>query len=221
MLSSTGGPNWPNDGEIDIIEEVNSATTNAMTLHTGPGCTISSTGTFSGTIATSNCDINAAGQAANAGCSIDTSNTQSFGAGFNAVGGGVYATQWTSEAINIWFFPRSAIPSDITSGNPDPSGWGLATAGFSGGCNIGSTFQSQQIVFDTTFCGDWAGNVWSSDPVCSSKASTCQAFVQNNPSAFQDAYWSVNSLKVYQDNGATAQTTASIPVSFLMLRGPA
>ena len=64
-------------------------------------------------------------------------------------------------------------------------------------------------VFDTTFCGDWAGNVWSIDSACSSQAPTCQSFVQNNPSAFTDAYWSVNSLKVYQSNGAAPQSTPS------------
>jgi hypothetical protein len=70
-------------------------------------------------------------------------------------------------------------------------------------------------VFDTTFCGDWAGNVWSGDPVCGSQAPSCQSFVQNNPSAFTDAYWLVNSLKVYQSNGqaSTASSWTSPPAS--------
>lgn len=33
----TLGPNWPKDGEIDIIEGVNDAAQNQMTLHTTPG----------------------------------------------------------------------------------------------------------------------------------------------------------------------------------------
>jgi hypothetical protein len=61
-------------------------------------------------------------------------------------------------------------------------------------------------VFDTTFCGDWAGNVWSGDTVCGSQAPSCQSFVQNNPSAFTDAYWLVNSLKFYQWNGQASTT---------------
>ncbi len=61
-----------------------------------------------------------------------------------------------------------------------------------------------QQVFDTTFCGDWAGAVWSSSPTCSGLASTCQDYVQNNPSAFANAYWLINSLQVYQSDGATA-----------------
>jgi hypothetical protein len=59
-----------------------------------------------------------------------------------------------------------------------------------------------------TFCGDWAGNLWYKDAVCGSQAPSCQSFVQNNPSAFTDAYWLVNSLKVYQSN-EQASTTSS------------
>ncbi|KIW65082.1 hypothetical protein PV04_07366 [Phialophora macrospora] len=215
----TVGPNWPNAGEIDIIEGVNSQRANSMALHTGQGCSVSNNGLFSGRVSTPNCDVNAAGQPGNAGCAILTPNDQSYGTGFNQGQGGVYATEWTSQAINIWFFPRGAIPSDLSSssGNPDPSGWGQPMASFSdSGCNIDDFFNDHQIVFDTTFCGDWAGNaaVWASDAVCGSKAPTCQAFVQNNPSAFQDAYWTVNSLKVYQSSGAEgppATVTASVP----------
>nr|ANC68156.1 endo-beta-1,3-1,4-glucanase [Evansstolkia leycettana] len=197
------GANWPNNGEIDIIEGVNQQTNNAMTLHTNEGCTIDNSG-FTGTLVTSNCWINAPGQSTNAGCSIDSTSSQSYGTGFNNAGGGVYATEWTSNGISIWFFPRGSIPADISSGSPDPSTWGTPAASFGGsGCDIDSHFGAQQIVFDTTFCGDWAGNVWSSGS-CASLAGTCQDYVANNPSAFAEAYWYVNSLKVYQD---TAEST--------------
>ena len=194
------GPNWPNSGEVDIIEGVNSATTNQMTLHSTSGCTITRNGLSSGNILGTNCDVAATG---NQGCSIATSNTQTYGAGFNAANGGVYATEWTSDFISIWFFPRNAIPSDITAGTPNPDNWGLALAQFSG-CDLDRYFVNQQIIFDTTFCGDWASAVWSTDPVCSQKASTCIDYVQNNPGDFTDAYWGINGLKVYQDNGAAA-----------------
>ncbi|KAK6405813.1 hypothetical protein LTR95_018726 [Oleoguttula sp. CCFEE 5521] len=199
------GPDWPSNGEIDIIEGVNDQTVNDMTLHTGPGCTISDNGGFSGEITTDKCDVNAEGQSTNAGCQIKTDDTNTYGSGFNANKGGVYATEWTDSAISIFFFPRGSMPSDISSGSPDPSGWGKPLARFQGGCDISSTFKEQQIVFDTTFCGDWAGNTWSSSS-CSSKAATCNAFVQNNPSAFADAYWTVNSLKVYQAGAGSSST---------------
>jgi hypothetical protein len=140
------GPNWPNNGEVDIIEGVNSQESNSMTLHTDAGCSITNNKEYTGTMTTTNCDVNAAGQALNAGCQINTPSTLSYGSGFNAQGGGVYATEWTSEAISIWFFPRGSIPSDITNGSPNSAGWGEATANFSGGCDIDSHFQNQQIV---------------------------------------------------------------------------
>jgi len=48
---------------------------------------------------------------------------------------------------------------------------------------------------DLTFCGDWDGSVFGSD--CPNKGS-CQSYVQNNPSDFEEAYWSVNYVKVFQ-----------------------
>jgi len=200
------GPDWPNNGEIDIIEGVNSNSANLMTMHTNAGCTITNSGTFSGTVQTSDCDV---GAQDNQGCSIGTINEATYGAGFNYGNGGVYATEWTSEAISIWYFPRSAIPSDITSGNPDPSGWGLALSTFSGGCDLDSHMDNMKIIFDTTFCGDWAGVTWSTDATCSSLGATCNDYVQNNPSAFAEAYWLVNSLKVYQSNGAVAPSSGA------------
>ncbi|ORY08221.1 concanavalin A-like lectin/glucanase domain-containing protein [Clohesyomyces aquaticus] len=195
------GPSWPKNGEIDILEGVNEQEANAMTLHTGPGCSIAAdSGAFAGEIATSNCDVNAANQDKNAGCSIHASNKNTYGAGLNANNGGVYATLWTDEAISIYFFPRGSIPDDVTGDSPNPAGWGKPAAKFAGDCHIPSIFKSQQIVFDTTFCGDWAGQVWDSSS-CASKADTCNSFVQNNPSAFKEAYWTINALKVYQDNG--------------------
>ncbi|OCT52751.1 putative glycosidase C21B10.07 [Cladophialophora carrionii] len=208
------GPNWPVNGEIDIIEGVNSQSANTMTLHTNAGCSITSTGAFSGSLQTDNCDVNAPDQATNAGCAIDSDDNLTFGSGFNANGGGVYATEWTSEAISMWFFPRNSIPADISNGQPDPSNWGLPKGQFTGGCDIDEHVKDQQLVFDVTFCGDWAGSVWSTDSTCSALGSTCQAYVQNNPSAFQETYWLINGLKVYTDNGAApTQTTAATGVT--------
>ncbi|CAF9927851.1 MAG: hypothetical protein HETSPECPRED_006683 [Heterodermia speciosa] len=202
------GPDWPNQGEIDIIEGVNDQTNNAMTLHTSDGCTIVDSNAFTGTLATSNCYINAPGQATNAGCDIQSQDSRSYGAGFNAIGGGVIATEWTSDVINIWFFPRGTTPADISNGVPNPATWGAPVAQFDGSCDIDSHFQNQQIVFDTTFCGDWAGAVWSSSAKCAALAPTCQSYVQNNPGAFADMYWLINSLKVYQSTGASNAATA-------------
>lgn len=208
----TFGPNWPSSGEIDIIEGVNGQTTNAVTLHTSSGCSMSNAGSASGSyLQNADCNSNNAYN----GCSQGTSNAQGYGSGFNAIGGGVYAMEWTSSAISIYFFPRNSIPSDISSGRPNPSGWGAPQAKFSGnGCNIDQHFMNHNIIFDTTFCGDWAGNTWSSSQgSCASKAATCQAYVANNPADFANAYWLINSVKVYKQAGSSKR--GIIPKPFL------
>jgi hypothetical protein len=199
-------------GEIDVIEGVNSNTFNTMTLHTDPGCSIGSTGGFSGTMKTANCDINAPGQSSNAGCGIQAGGADTYGDGFNSAGGGVYAIDWTDQAIGIYYFARGAIPADITAGTPNPAGWPMPLAQFQGACNIGSIFQNHSIIFDMTFCGQWAGqaSVWNSDPVCSQKASTCQSYVENNPADFAESYWQVNSLKVYQQGAPGASPSSAL-----------
>ena len=96
------GQDWPTNGEIDIIEGVNDQSTNSMTLHTNTGPVISNTTEFSGDVITPNCDVNASDQPKNAGCSIGDISNLTFGPEFNQAGGGVFATEWTSDFIKIW-----------------------------------------------------------------------------------------------------------------------
>ena len=186
----TLGPDWPNYGEIDIIEGVNDATNNLMSLHTSANCTIAGADQ-TGTLQTDNCDTAVDD---NSGCGVTADTTESYGTGFNNVDGGIYAMQWTSDYIRIWFFASGSVPSDITDGSPDPSGWGEPAANMEGSCDIDTHFADHQIIFDTTFCGDYGNAVWSSDTACSALASTCDAYVAANHSAFTDAFWSVNSV---------------------------
>lgn len=100
--------------------------------------------------------------------------------------------QWTSEYIRVWFFPRDHVPEDITNKEPNPSSWGLPAANMMGDCSIDEHFQQHNIVFDTTFCGEYAGspNVWNSDTnTCAGETgyATCDAYVANHPEAFRDA----------------------------------
>ncbi|KAH7329259.1 glycoside hydrolase family 16 protein [Stachybotrys elegans] len=191
------GPNWPASGEIDILEGVNTQHTNSITLHTSPGCSISQIDTVSSTtLANADCNTGTAFT----GCSQHTADNQNYGDGMNAIGGGVYAMEWLSEHIAVWYFPRYAIPQDILRGDPVPSTWGLATAKFYGGstCDLDAHFMNHNLVFDTTFCGDWAGAVWADNPECSALAPTCNEYVAANPGAFVDSFWSVNSINVYK-----------------------
>ncbi|KAI4170433.1 MAG: hypothetical protein LQ343_004936 [Gyalolechia ehrenbergii] len=158
-----------------------------MTLHSDPGCS-----------------MNGKDCQGSQGCSIDAGV---YGANINSAGGAVYALEWTSEGMSVWGWSGGGAPADATGDSPDPSDWGNPTGSFPSGssCEVDTFFKDQQIVFDTTFCGVWAGDVWPDDPKCSSLAATCEAYVQNNPSAFKDTYWTINSLKVYTNgDGSTS-----------------
>jgi hypothetical protein len=196
------GPDWPNSGEIDIIEGVNSQTSNSVTLHTGPGCAVSNAGSLASTkLLSPNCQ-------GNEGCTQTTAASNTYGVGFNAAGGGVYALEWAEDAIKVWFFPRgsstatqlAAGAGNSTTTAPDPSAFGTPLAVFDGGatCAMSSHFANHNVVFNTDFCGDWAGRVWSSDETCSALAAKCEDFVGAHPEAFSQAYWLVNQVRVYQ-----------------------
>lgn len=203
---------WPaywlvnNDGmgEIDIIEGINDQANNSITLHTGAGCSINSTTqSSSGLRQSTDCDINSPNQPKNVGCSFTDMDAASYGTGFNAAGGGVYAMEWTSSVIQTWFWKQGFAPADIAAGAPVPGTWGQPVAKFTG-CQIDEHFKDLQIIFDTTLCGSWAGqpSIWADSPQCLAKAPTCDEFVASNPEAFTEAYWAINSLKVYEDNGS-------------------
>lgn len=61
----------------------------------------------------------------------------------------MYATVWTSAAIQVYFWPRNEIPGDVSAGAPDPSTWGTPLADFeqaNDGCNIDQNWLAQTIV---------------------------------------------------------------------------
>lgn len=172
----TNGPNWPNGGEIDVIEGVNDQATNQMTVHTGSACTLDTAyaSSFTGHVLGTNC---LSTQQSNAGCAISDSNSTSFGYGFNQGGGGVFAVVWdNSSGIGIWFFPRSKIPSNITSHKINLQNWGKPVGFWSSAtCNLTENFYSHSLILDTTICGDWAGATYSS----SGCPGTCSQMVAN------------------------------------------
>ncbi|EMD41529.1 glycoside hydrolase family 16 protein [Gelatoporia subvermispora B] len=207
----SNGPNWPAGGEIDIVEGVHTYTNDQVTLHTNPGCDLPSTSTaalgISGTILDgTDCSVAGTG---NAGCGIRATASNTFGAGFNSNDGGVYAMQWDSNGISVFFFPRNSIPSDITANAPQPSTWGQPIANFpASSCNPSEFFYSHSAIFDTTLCGAWAGAVWNDsgapgqEQSCAQMtgAATCEDYVLNNGAAFDEAYWEVSSVKIYQSS---------------------
>ncbi|KAF8814678.1 endo-1,3(4)-beta-glucanase [Phlegmacium glaucopus] len=192
----TVGPNWPNEGEIDILEGVNDQGVDQVTLHTSPGCSMPASRAQTGISTGNNCDTAATN---NAGCGVQVDDGRSFGPSFNQQGGGWFAVERTSSFIKVWFWPRTAnnVPEDVLhgAGTVETASWGTPRAFFpSTNCPISSKFGPHNIVINLTFCGDWAGAVYGS----SGCPSTCVDFVNNNPSAFVDAYFDIAWLKVYE-----------------------
>lgn len=226
--------NWPDNGEIDILEGVNANTHNQATLHSSASCTMKGVKrNETGTVLTKNC--NSGTGTANSGCGVNdtTHGTLSYGTGFNDNGGGIYAMDWRSNGIRVWFFPRTALPADLQVLSDDPTStavptmadWGTATANFPGThCDIDSHFKNHKIIFDTTFCGTWAGagSTWNASSCYdATTAPTCEKYMLASPADLQTAYWEVRSLNVYQyDSGSNtvvgsefASTTTSSAIA--------
>ncbi|KAI1461555.1 glycoside hydrolase family 16 protein [Annulohypoxylon moriforme] len=201
------GEDWPVGGELEIIEGANTAERNLFSAHTTGGCHSPSTG-FSGEQGPTNCSPSPE----NVGCNYASppSDTTSYGDSFNAEGGGVYALEWDSEDLKLWHFPRSTIPDNIIYGHvvgPDPSSWGPPHAIFGGSsCKPENYFFNMSLVINTNFCGDYAGNIWGKADQCNQLAPTCEEFVANNPHSFQEAYWDINYIDVYQYGPLTNMT---------------
>ncbi|KAI0033145.1 glycoside hydrolase family 16 protein, partial [Vararia minispora EC-137] len=190
---------WPQSGEIDIIEGVHDNAHNQVTWHTQANCSITPNAIpFTGTIGqvngvnNTNCEAGGAGNLP--GCGVIEWSRASYGPDFDAQSGGVFAMKWDDDGIAVWSFYRVAVPQDIFDGTPDPSGWGEPVAALApDNCNISSFFYNHNIIFDITFCGDWAGNSYAT----SGCPGTCPERLQD-PSNFINASWDLNSLKVYR-----------------------
>ncbi len=216
------GGSWACHGEIDIIEGVNSVDTassrNATTLHTsdhtGPdgkrvACNqagvpgIGNPACGAGAPGTCGCDGKSV--CPYQGCGVVSTNTASFGAGFNNAGGGVYAMELTPDTarVTVWFFPRGAIPADLVANAPNPSTWPTTNRIVFNPCP--NTFKFLQIVVNTTICGDWAGaaNVYPGGP------SACLAEARTSP--LSEAYWAIRYIKVFRRVDAPLSDVAPEP----------
>ncbi|KAL4819584.1 endo-1,3(4)-beta-glucanase xgeA [Aspergillus spinulosporus] len=213
----TVGPDWPTDGEIDIIEGVNKHEANKIVLHTSDTCDVGGGYEMTGNMTSSECGE----PSGTIGCVVQGQQGSS-GDPFNEQGGGVYAMEWQEKYLKIWYFPRSSIPESLTAGTPDVSSFGTPMAHLQGSCNFKERFTHQKLILDTTFCGDWAGGVFGdsgcpvSDP--SDPMLSCKNYVAENPAVYKNAYWELNSIKIYQigetaevegTQSAAAETTAA------------
>ncbi|KAJ3933210.1 MAG: 2 beta-glucan [Lentinula lateritia] len=191
----TYGPNWPSTGEIDIMEGTLEPQTERI------ACTMPATRTQTGTVLNDDC---AAADDGNDGCGVEfAANT--FGPSFNAAGGGWFGMERTSTFISIWFWPRGSttVPAGVSEGETEvvTDNWGTPVAYFPNtDCDIASEFEAHNFVINLTFCGDWAGitSVWDLACAASTGVSDCNDYVDANPSAFSNAYFEINSVRIYE-----------------------
>jgi len=194
---SQGSPadDWPKYGEIDIVENVNQATVNQMALHTTQGCTLATDTQVTGKIVSNDCFNGTNG---NQGCIVQGASAATYGAGFAAAGGGVYALEWSSEGngIRIWFFQRGSIPADVSGSSPNPSGWGTPTASWpESGCSSSQFFGPQTLILDITLCGNFAGAASTFQATCSG---VCTDLIKT-PTNYNDAYFEISYIRVFSD----------------------
>lgn len=200
---------WPTWGEYDVIEGVHRQDRVTTTLHTAGGCDQSGvepgedmSGAWvagSWKERSNDCYIHAPGQYENQGC-IQEGPTMSIGPEFNARGGGTYAAEWAPHGghMRTWFWPSGEEPSDLAEGAPEPDSWGTPYSLFRlGAACTQDHFARMRLLFDLSFCGDWAGGTFPG--ACPELAArmTCEELVADHPEELQDAYWSVRVLDVY------------------------
>ncbi|KAL5527089.1 hypothetical protein ACEPAG_5880 [Sanghuangporus baumii] len=189
---------WPEGGEVDIIEGVNDQEPNQSTLHTTAGCSMPENRTMDGTATQLDCDwtVNY-----NAGCGVASGKTNSYGPSFNAAGRGWYAMERNNNLIRVFFWSRNdpSVPHEVSRGSPavNPDKWGIPVALFPcDNCDLFKHFGDNNIIINLSLCGDWAGQ----DELFHQAGcpGSCIDYVNNNPEAFKDAYWDIAAVRVYE-----------------------
>lgn len=106
-----------------------------------------------------------------AGCTVFDRDPTSYGAGFNAAGGGVFAVLFAEtgcaflvprpqaspraylahpppRSISIWRWPRAQVPTDVKRGWPKWQLWGTPVAAWDGAtCDTRQFFKNQKLTF--------------------------------------------------------------------------
>lgn len=215
--------NWPAGGEIDIMENANDQyTSNLVSLHTEKTCVVPKSSSATGVLAYPDCGN------ADYGCRYELNGTSgataaNTGPAFNKAGGGIYAMERalgsTGNGIRIWFWPQGSEPSDLKSGSQsvDPSNWGNPAAEFGIASECASQFGPHQVTFDVTLGGNWAATTYNQTD-CANTYGPITSQVAYNGSSYDEAYWAVDSVRVFAqggstDNAANSQASQTVQAS--------
>jgi hypothetical protein len=217
---------WACGGEIDIIEGVNSigpsSSRNSSTLHTNDGSGVCRQDRVKD-IRNINCSnpgnakINySCGCGANeacpyGGCGVQLNSQSSFGQGFNTNGGGIYATELTSDGfITIWFFQKDTEPQDLINDTPDPSSWPNSDNVIKFNQCKGN-FKNLEIVLNTDLCGTWAGTNFINEITNAKGIQECQKYIDTQD--LSKAYWSIDYIKVFKKSGNPSPELPTCPTT--------
>ncbi|KAF7296787.1 GH16 domain-containing protein [Mycena indigotica] len=202
------GAEWPNAGEIDIVEGINLYENNQFSLHTPAGCQQPDSVKQTGRILSTNCE-SVSGTNKN-GCITEETKPNSFGKGFAQAGGGVFALQIDVTGIFMWFWTRAEIPKSITSSTStstlDLTDWGNPSAAYPAvSCNVTEFFKPQNIILDITLCGLFAGALYSR---------TCPGNCVNDNiigsgAGYSTAYFEIPYIRAYSAAAAPVPSASS------------
>ena len=68
-------------------------------------------------------------------------------------------------------------------------------------CQMPYYFDKHEIIINLSLCGDWAGETFGYSG-CAAQYNnvSCETFVRNNPSAFSNARWEIDYLRIYENS---------------------
>lgn len=142
-----------------------------------------------------------------------------------------------NKVMKSWVFspigdmPQNLIDAIDTAGlkdaskqvMPDPHSWGIPYARFAVGKDTGCSadhFKNMRIVFNLAFCGNVSGNRFTREcPELAAKFNvttkegvndpvlTCNAYIESNPDALNEAYWKIRGVYVYERELRTPKKT--------------
>lgn len=222
----TTGANWPNEGELDILEYACEDQAK-MSFHAGTGANKCKLDPSS--LNKPGCpafpDANEMGYDCTThypeklGCAPYKAGMPHFTGEQWAQNPGVIAAEYTESYIKVFWFPEHEIPSDFASDAPKPDTWDKWVISYypfadSEAKNPGSCsapFRDQQILLQIELCGDWASKVFGPNakaPTCqdsrySHADDCCTQFMwdsANDEYLRERAFFNISWVKVYTDS---------------------